>query len=186
MRYLVHSTDATLDATDGRWYFNLDTRISNPREFVVRRAGFTKSTSADDPHVVYMRSDALHDLTMKKHTVRLKDARHEDAENVIAVLEERHTTGRYSLMGRHDRHRVRANGNVRKIDVYFTDNATLMPGTYVVPSQPSVTDAAVLALPDMLMMLDWDHTANVLPANIQTGTDITSIHSRVSPTSATP
>ena len=178
MRYLVHSTDATLEA-DGRWYFNLDTRISNPREFVVRRAGFTKSTSATDPHVVYMRSDALHNLTQKKHTVRLKDETHEDAENVVSVLEERHSTGRYSLQGGRDRHRVRANGNVKRIDIYFTDNATLMPGVYVVPSQPAVTDAEVLALPDMLMMLDWDHTQNVLPANIQAGTDIVSIDSRV-------
>ena len=46
MRFLAHSEDATFDATTGRFYYNLDKRVSNPTSVRVVRASFLPASDA--------------------------------------------------------------------------------------------------------------------------------------------
>ena len=60
----------------------------------------TFTTAGDtDPHptVVYLRSNVLSRLIKRKHTVSLRNVGHENPENVLAVLTETHTRGRYAM-----------------------------------------------------------------------------------------
>jgi hypothetical protein len=69
-----------------------------------------------------MRSTALHRCARNKHTAILKANQHDDSVDVIAVLEETHTTARYRL--RDNTHIIFLNDNIlRNIDFYFTDPA---------------------------------------------------------------
>jgi len=65
---------------------------------------------------------AFHRLSQEKHTLELRDTNHESSSDVLCVLEESHTTGRYQL-----RQVPRAFPlkylHLRKIDIYFTDGA---------------------------------------------------------------
>lgn len=178
MRFLVHSGNATYNAVDKKFHFNLDRRFPNPTRVRISKVNYVASTSAAYPTVVYLRSSAIDDLVKTKHSVELTDEAHENPSDALAVLEETHTVSRYRQNGNMT-FPVHGHKSNTDIDFYFTDNTSKLNGVYVVPSQPAVTDAQVLALPNMLMMLDWDFTGNVFPANIQTGTDISSIHSRV-------
>ena len=60
-----------------------------------------------------MRSDALSKMIAAKHTVELKDSQHLNATNIIGVLQETHTRGRYSLPPDFARP-----GNARRTKVY--------------------------------------------------------------------
>ena len=97
MRYLIHSEDATFDSTTGKYFFNLDRRIANPMRIRVNKAAYTAATASSYPNVEYLRSSKIHELIRTKHTVELKDNGHEDASDALAVLEEKHTLGRYKL-----------------------------------------------------------------------------------------
>ena len=66
MRYLVHSDDSTF--TDGKYYYNLERRIANPRRIRVTQVCYTATTASTYPPVVYMRSSKLAQLTKTKHT----------------------------------------------------------------------------------------------------------------------
>ena len=117
MRYLLHHSDAVFDATTKRWLFTLDRRISNPRSIAISKCVFTASTTTSYPSVIYMRSDALHNMIKSKHTVELKADNHENSSNVIAVLQETHTTGRYSITERGLTLPVHGHTHVRQIDL---------------------------------------------------------------------
>ncbi len=128
MRYLFHHSDAAFDATSKRWKFTLDRRISNPRSIRLTKCVFTASTATSYPSVVYLRSDALHRMTKTKHTVELKANNHENPSNVIAVLQETHTQGRYAISEKGVSLPVHGHTHAREIDLYFTDGATVMDG----------------------------------------------------------
>ena len=128
MRYLLHHSDAVFEETSKRFLFTLDRRISNPRSIMITKCVFTASTAQTYPSVVYMRSNALHNMIKSKHTVELKADNHENSSNVIAVLQETHTKGRYSIRERGVNLPVHGHTHVRQIDIYFTDGATVMDG----------------------------------------------------------
>ena len=159
MKYLLHSEDATYDTATKKWTFDLDQRISNPREIILSNATFECSTDTSPfPSVVYMRSDALHNLIRHKHTVELKGTKHENASNVIAVLSETHTRGRYRINGKRV-FRVNPNSNQRVIDIYFTNGSTILDGTVTGSGGGgggggAVTDATIEAFNDLTVWLD--------------------------------
>ena len=161
MKFLLHSSEATFDAASKKWFFNLDKRISNPTSIVLSKATFSCTTDTSPfPDVVYMRSDALHRMIRTKHTVELKTANHEDASNVIAVLTETHTRGRYRIVGRRV-YAVEPNNGSKKIDVYFTSGTTILEGTCGSGGQGSssgVTDADISAITNLLLWFPMTET----------------------------
>ena len=122
MRLLLSDGNAT--KSNGIYTFSLDKRPSNATTIRVAKADFqyTVPTGSVAPHVVYMRSTALHNIARNKHTAILKANQHDDSVDVIAVLEESHTTARYRL--RDNSHLIYMNQNIlRDVDFYFTDPA---------------------------------------------------------------
>ena len=68
-KYLLHSESATFDATAKKWFFYLEKRISNPRVIRLAQASFTTAGDTDPhPSVVYLRSDAISRMCVRKHT----------------------------------------------------------------------------------------------------------------------
>jgi len=173
MRYLLHHSDATYDITTKRWLFTLDKRIANPTTIGVRRVTFTiVSTVTIPPPVVYMRSDAIHKLARNKHTVELRDVDHENASNVIAVLEETHQKGRYST-------RipivfpVHGHTHARVIDIYFTDGTTVLDGQLGYVDQDDVLDDL-----NPVIWLDPETSVVAASAPLVVGGDVASWASR--------
>ena len=124
MRFLLHNEDAVYDATDKVWHYTLDRRISNPTSLTVKKATFSPiSTLTPLPHVIYMHSRALSDMIIDKHTVILRGNSHENSSDVIGVLEETHTRGRYALTEREGPFRMSPSAHKRVIDIYFTDGS---------------------------------------------------------------
>ena len=119
MRFLLNNGNASYE--NGKWTFELDRRLSNATTFRLTKGSFTASTDkASPPHCVYLRSDAIHKLSGEKTTQVLKSVQHEDSSNVLAVLEEQHTTGRYRLMEPCNPFEL-VYGHIRNFDVFFTD-----------------------------------------------------------------
>ena len=98
MRLLL--SDGNASKQNGIYTFSLDKRPSNATTVRVRKADFqyTVPVGSVAPHVVYMRSTALHNAARNKHSAILKANQHDDSVDVIAVLEESHTTARYRLI----------------------------------------------------------------------------------------
>ncbi len=154
MRYLLHHSDSTYDATTKRFTFTLDRRISNPVFFRINKVTFTAATAANYPSVVYMRSNALTSLSKTKHTVKSND--HENNSNVLAVLEETHTKGRYAMKGTVS-FPVHGHTTSRSIDVYFTDGNTVLDGEVTTDNQANnsaITDDDIIAIPYLKLWQD--------------------------------
>ena len=169
VRFLLHNSDATYDAAAKTWYFHLDRRISNPTRLKLNKATFSPvSTLSPMPHVIYMHSRALSDMILEKHTVVLKGAAHENSTDVIAVLEETHTRGRYALKEKDSVFRVNPHSVKRSIDVYFTDGSgSNLDGVIAAASPPPPTGAAddstIVAIGDDInLWLDFSDFSNIL------------------------
>ena len=99
-KYLLHSSLSSYDAASKKWTFNLDRRISTPTSLRLAKAAYsTPGDTSPHPQVVYLRSDALARMIPRKHTLELRALNHENAANIIAVLSETHTRGRYRILG---------------------------------------------------------------------------------------
>ena len=168
MRYLLHHSDATFNATTKRFMFTLDRRMANPQSISISKCVFTAATASSYPNVIYMRSDALHNLANIKHSVELKDADHENPTNVIAVMEETHTRGRYHMKGTGQFFPVHSHTHVRSIDIYFTDGTTVMDGAVAAgggggPPVGSADDATIVAIgSDINLWLDFSDFSRML------------------------
>ena len=185
MKYLLHHSDSVYDDTTKRWLFTLDKRIGNPIQIKISKLSFTAATAASYPPVVYMRSNALHQMARVKHSVELKSVDHENSSNVIAVLQETHTLGRYKL---HEPVFLPTNPHTyhsRALDLYFTDGSTILDGGVSTgePESTNVTDQDILDITDLIFFLDFDHAASINPNPIAQNEDITSITSRLTPDS---
>ena len=150
MRYLLHHTDASYNSVTKKWIVTTDRRVSNPTSIRIASCTFTAATASSYPSVVYMRSDALTQLSRTKHTVELKAVDHEDNSNVIAVLQETHTLGRYATK---DAVRFPVHGHTQstRIDIYFTDGTTIMAGEVASDSPASGLDADIVAIDDDIL-----------------------------------
>ena len=137
MRFILNHGNSVLE--DGVYTFKLDKRLSNASVAQVLKASFELTTVGVEPLVVYLRSDALHALASRKHTVELTANAHENSSNIIAVLEESHTKGRYRLRGIEQAIPLNYS-HLRNIDFYFTDHA----GTNVVQAAASTEHDEVI------------------------------------------
>ena len=155
MRYLLHHSDATYNSTSKKWFFTLDRRISNPRSVTLKKCVFTASTADSYPSIVYMRSDALHGLSKTKHTVELKNSDHENSSDVIAILEETHTHGRYAMKDQGVTFPVHGHTHLRSIDIYFTDGTTKLAGT-VSEGAVAADDSTISSMSASVLLVWWD------------------------------
>ncbi len=94
MRFIVADSKAAL--ANGVYTFNLNMRLPNATKLWLKKCSFQVS-GADPPLAIMVRSNALHQISGEKHTVELKAENHQDACNILAILEESHQTGRYHL-----------------------------------------------------------------------------------------
>ena len=183
MRYLIHSEDSTFDTETGKYVFNLDRRITDPRRIRLNSVAYIAPTMVTYPQVVYLRSSKLSEAIKRKHTVELKNSNHENATDTLCVLHETHTPGRYNMDSKSKRSfNVHSHLPLRKIDFYFTNNRTNL-GITNTPAPVGVTDDDVLAITNLIFFLDWDHAASINPNPIAQNEDIISITSRLTPDS---
>ena len=173
MKYLLHSSQATYDAASKRWIFDLDQRISNPTRLRLAKATFTTPGDMSvHPSVVYMRSDALARMITRKHTVELRADNHPNSSNVIAVLTETHTRGRYRILGGQT-FPVNPNQSERRIDIYFTDGETILDGAVGSGGGTATgSDAEIAALGELLLAWFDFAPARTLDAAYGEATDV--------------
>ena len=117
VRFILNNGNSTLE--NGVYTFELDKRLSNATSARINKASFVYSPSGVGPLAVYLRSNALHHISGRKHTVELKNTQHENSSNILAVLEETHSTNRYRLRGR-ERVIPLKYTHLRNLDFYFT------------------------------------------------------------------
>ena len=189
-KYLLHSSLSTYDATTKRWTFNLDRRISNPTSLRLAKAVYsTPGDTSPHPQVVYLRSDALARMIPRKHTLELREQNHESAANIIGVLSETHTRGRYRILGGR-RFPIDPSASERQIDIFFTDGDTLLDGAAGSGGgTASGDDADIVALDDLLLAWFDFAPARTLDAAYaqaeEVGDDVSYLYNR-SPGPATP
>ena len=101
MKFLLHSNDATINAENNTWLYSLSQRLRSPSQMVVDNVSFVASTMTTYPSVVYMRSESLSRHIRNKHCVQVKNAERADQQvDVLCVLTETHTLGRYRQRNR--------------------------------------------------------------------------------------
>ena len=155
MRYLLHSGHAVYDTSSKKFTYTLDKRIQDPKSIKITKASYVLGSGVTEtPPVVYLRSDALSQLCSSKHTVELKNEGHEDGTNVLAVLEERHDTGRYSFEEKPRTLPVKMHENITNIDIFFTDNQTIIGPAPPGSQNNNVLDADVAGIPDLKLWID--------------------------------
>ena len=183
VRLLLHSDDAVYDDATKKYTFTLDRRLDKPVALRVVKAHYSAVTAASYPLVVYLRSNALSSLIKDKHTLRLQNTNHEATENILGSLTETHAVGRFNLERDGRRFKSDPHRHVREIDIFFSDNATLIDGgnTTGTPASTTVSDQDILDITNLIFFLDWDHAASLDPNPISQNEDITSITSRLSP-----
>lgn len=164
MRFLIHSSDSTYDATTKKFTVTLDKRVSNPSQLSVVGASFGASTEASYPLVVYLRSDWAQKLARTKHTVELKGNDHENPSNVLGVLR-RHNSDSKFVLDRPFRFPIHGHTVERVVDFYFTDGASKLNGVYTPVEVPGTTDAmmeAHVTAGDIVVWIDLSKDGNVL------------------------
>ena len=156
-RFLLHSSDASYDDEEKEWSFELDQRIDRPVSIRVAKAHFANATSEVQPLVVYLRSRALANMILKKHTVRLQNTQHRRTNDIICSLGESHAVGRYTLENDDRRFRVDPSRHVKQIDIRFSNNDTLL-GAQAAAGASSGTDDEIEAIPGLLCWTDFDNS----------------------------
>ncbi len=165
MRFILSDSKATL--TDGVYKYKLDTRLHNAAIMQLKKCSFQLTLSSGTPPLaIILRSKAVQNLSKHKHTVELKNNNHQDGTDILAILEESHTTGRYHLKRIPRPVRLKYS-HFRDIDIYFTDPA----GTNVLVGSGGgggasdlYTAAQVLALSNLQSFYNFsDTTKTTLP-----------------------
>ena len=143
VRYLLHSDNANYDATTKKYTFALDRRIANPRSVRLSKANYQALEASSYPLSVYVRSDAITSLIKTKHAVELTNTNHESGSNCIGALEEGQTAGRYVLRDKDTAHPVHGNKHLRDIDIFFTNNNTLLEDAELPPAYSTQEQAII-------------------------------------------
>ena len=158
MRFLLSDGNST--HVDGIYTFSLDRRLANATVARLTKADFqyTPSVGTVAPHVVYIRSTAIHKLAANKHTVVLKATQHHDSVDVLGVLEETHIINRYRLRSWQPLLRLNYS-HLREIDFYFTDPAGAVIGAAVESAGTSASDITTHA--SIFMFLDMEDTTKI-------------------------
>ena len=154
IRLLLHESDSTYNEAQKKYFFNLDDKMDYPIRMKIVKAHYANHSNSTHPLVVYVRSDNLSDLIKTKHTLRCKDVRHEEYENILCTLEETHHIGRFSLELQADRRvfELEPNRFLRTIDIQFTNNdVPLAKSATAAQVQASGTADDILAMGDDLI-----------------------------------
>ena len=172
MRFLLSDGNATYE--DGVFTFALDRRLRNATRARVRKVSYiVDPTLAVVPSVVYLRSRAFHSLAANKHTVILTATQHENSVDVLASLEEEHTTGRFRLMEA-PRSIPLNYMHLRNLDFYFTnpagDNLS-----FTETLEDAVTAAAIAARADLFLFLNYTDSTKVLLTGVEPDVLLTEI-----------
>ena len=160
VRFILSANKASL--ADGVYTYRLDQRLNNASLLQLKKCSFALTTDGTPPVAIYLRSSAVHRLSSHKHTVELKANNHQAASDILAILEESHTTGRYQLRGQPRPVRL-GYSHFRNIDLYFTDPA----GTNVLvggggggsSDLPSASDIASRS--DLISFFDFSNSAKL-------------------------
>ena len=165
VRLLLHSADAVYDSTTHEYTFQLDRRIRRPTKLRVQKAHYSKATGSAHPLVVYLESNALSQLILNKHTLKLKSTSHENGTEIIATLGETHTKGRYNLERDVRTFKTNPDEHLRNIDIRFTNNGTVLAKSSTGAGDGSsggqgsgpagtVTDADIVAITGLKLFQD--------------------------------
>ena len=106
-------------------------------------------------------------MISQKHTVILKGSAHENSSDVIAILEETHTRGRYGLKEKDISFPVNPHTVKRSIDIYFTDGTgTKLNGT-ADEGQAAADDGSISDIGGSVVLcwFDWDTLSTMLDEN---------------------
>ena len=127
MRYLIHSDDCSYDGATGIYNIDIDKKIFNPVNLKLMNIVFEAPTDDSYPLAVYCHSQAINDLVRAKHTLKLTAENHENESDVIAVLSEDQTAGRFRLRQTR-RFPLNSATHIRSFDFRFTDNESIVGG----------------------------------------------------------
>ena len=156
VRLLLHSEDAAYDASTKKFSFALDRRLDKPTSLKVVKVQYGAATATSYPLVIYMRSDALHRVIKDKHSLRLKNANHEETTNIICTLTETDNSQKYSLEKDGRTFITDPHVHLTNIDIYFTNNATILDGELdaAAASTSTVTDTDIANIPTLNLWQD--------------------------------
>ena len=158
VRFLLSDGNATY--SNGVFTFALDRRLRNATAARFRKASYVLDTSVSvAPNIVYLRSRALNSISANTHTVILTDTQHENAVDVLAILEDTHTTGRYRMI-EDPRTLPLTYSHLRNLDFYFTDPAGNNL-SFTETAEDEVTAAAIAARPDLFLFLNYTDLTKV-------------------------
>ena len=156
-RLLLHSGEATYNATTKKYIFNLEKRISRPKSMKIVKCNYSNSSGSTHPLVVYAESDNLTRLTKQKHTLKLKSNNHENQTSVLCTLQETHTIGRYDLQGDIRTFETDPDYYIKEVDIFFTNNGTLLPKSSETAQNATGSDDEILNTlgDDLLGFIDF-------------------------------
>ncbi len=176
VRFILQDSKATL--SNGVYTYSLDTRLSNASVFALKKCSFQLTTTGTPPVGIIMRSNAIHRISGHKHTVELKSNNHQDASDIIAVLEESHTTGRYQLRGVLPRPIKLRYSHLRELDFYFTDltGANVLAGASASTGGDLLTAADIAARSDLWGFFDFSDTTKITQSNATTLTGFEAVN----------
>ena len=158
VRFLLSDGNATY--SNGVFTFALDRRLRNATAARFRKASYVLDTSVSvAPNIVYLRSRALNSISANTHTVILTDTHHENAVDVLAILEDTHTTGRYRMI-EDPRTLPLTYSHLRNLDFYFTDPAGNNL-SFTETAEDEVTAAAIAARSDLFLFLNYTDLTKV-------------------------
>ena len=158
VRFLLSDGNATY--SNGVFTFALDRRLRNATAARFRKASYVLDTSVSvAPNIVYLRSRALNSISANTHTVILTDTQHENAVDVLAILEDTHTTGRYRMI-EDPRTLPLTYSHLRNLDFYFTDPAGNNL-SFTETAEDEVTAAAIAARSDLFLFLNYTDLTKV-------------------------
>ena len=158
VRFLLSDGNATY--SNGVFTFALDRRLRNATQARFRKASYVLDSSVSVvPNIVYLRSRALNSIAANTHTVILTDTQHENAVDVLAILEDTHTTGRYRMI-EDPRPIPLAYSHLRNLDFYFTDPAGNNL-SFTEAAEDEVTTAAIEGRADLFLFLNYSDSAKV-------------------------
>ena len=158
VRFLLSDGNATY--SNGVFTFALDRRLRNATAARFRKASYVLDTSvAVAPNIVYLRSRALNSISANTHTVILTDTQHENAVDVLAILEDTHTTGRYRMI-EDPRTLPLTYSHLRNLDFYFTDPAGNNL-SFTETAEDAVTAAQIAVRSDLFLFLNYTDLTKV-------------------------
>ncbi len=176
VRFILTDDNATLSS--GIYTYSLDTRLSNASFLQLKKCSFQLTTTGTAPIAVFIRSKAFHRIGGSKHTLVLKSNNHQDSSDILAVLEESHTTGRYQLRGIPRPVPLRYT-HLRELDLYFTkpDGTNVISGSGSSGSSSDLLTAAdIAARSDLQSFINFSDSTKITQSNATTLTGFEAVN----------